>query len=160
MAGAIRRKAARLTKLVAIALVCAAPAASAALYKWVDANGRVVYSDQPPMGNVKAEIVGAAAPPSNPDAVKEMASKEAELKKRQLDRADDAKKAEKTRAEAQKLAAFCQQARAQVAGLGRVDTVIFRVNEKGERIAMDEPARKAETERLEQMMRERKCPSA
>ena len=86
-----------------------------------------------------------------------MVSKDAELKKRQLDRAEDAKKAEKTRTEAQKLAAFCTQAKSQVAGLQRVDMVMFRINEKGERVALDEGARKAEAERLEQMMRERKC---
>jgi hypothetical protein len=141
--------------VAAAALWCTA--AAAALYKWTDANGRTVYSDQPPIGNVKAEVVGAAAPSSNPDAVKDMANREAEFKKRQLDRADDARKAEKGRADAQKLAAFCQQARAQVAGLGRVDTVMFRVNDKGERVAMDEAARKGEAERLEQMMREKKC---
>jgi hypothetical protein len=144
--------------IAAIATLVAAPPASAALYKWVDANGRVVYSDQPPMGNVKSEVVGGASVPANPDAVKEMAGKEAEFRKRQLDRVDDAKKAEKGRLEAQRLAAFCQQARAQVAGLGRMDMVMFRVNEKGERVAMDEAARRTEVERLEQMMRERKCP--
>jgi hypothetical protein len=144
--------------IVAIATLVAAPPASAALYKWVDANGRVVYSDQPPMGNVKSEVVGGAAAPANPDAVKEMHGKEAEFRKRQLDRVDDAKKAEKGRLEAQRITAFCQQARSQVAGLGRMDMVMFRVTEKGERGAMDEAARRSEVVRLEQMMRERKCP--
>jgi Skp family chaperone for outer membrane proteins len=142
---------------IGMALSLSAAPVAAALYKWVDANGRVVYSDQRPTGNFKAEVVGAAPPPSNPDAVKEMTSKEAELKKRQLDRAEDAKKSEKARAETQKLAAFCSQARSQVAGLQRVDMVMFRLNEKGERVALDDAARKAEAERLEQMMRERKC---
>ena len=153
-----RAKAGHFGTLLALACLAGAPCASAALYKWVDANGRTVYSDQPPMGNVKAEIVGGAPPPSNPDALKDMAGKEAEFKKRQMDRAEDAKKLEKNRADAQKLNAFCQQARAQVAGLGRIDTVMFRVNEKGERVQMDDAARKAEAERLEQMMREKKCP--
>ena len=73
--------------------------ASSATYKWVDANGRVVYSDQPPPGNVKAEIVQGAPPPANPNAVKELAAKEAEFKKRQIDAVDNAKKVDAQRAE-------------------------------------------------------------
>ena len=145
---------------LAFAMMTACPVASAALYKWVDANGRVVYSDQPPMGNVKAELVGAAAPASNPDALKELANKDLELKKRQTDRQDDAKKSEKSRVDAQKLAGLCMQARAQAAGLRRADVAMYRLNEKGERVAMDEAMRKSEAERLEQLARERNCPPA
>ena len=152
----VRSKAAHLATIVALAALAAGPAA-AALYKWVDANGRVVYSDQPPTGNFKAEVVGSAPPPSNPNAVKEMHAKEAELKKRQLDRADDAKKLETVRSDATRLQEFCKQARAQLAGLSRTDMVVYRINDKGERVVFDEAARRAETERLEQVVKERKC---
>ena len=37
-----------------LAATCAGTAA-AALYKWTDAQGRIVYSDQPPAANVKTE---------------------------------------------------------------------------------------------------------
>jgi hypothetical protein len=141
-------------------MAVASPIASAALYKWVDANGRTVYSDQPPIGNMKTEVVGAAAPAANPDAVKELANKEAELKKRQTDRQDDAKKSDKTRADAQKLASLCTQARTQAAGLRRTDVTMFRLNDKGERVAMDEVARKSEADRLDQLVKEQKCPPA
>jgi hypothetical protein len=60
---------------------------SAALYKWTDANGRVIYSDQPPIGNVKVETINAAAASANPNAVKELAAKDAELKKAKQARA-------------------------------------------------------------------------
>ena len=40
-----------------MALLLAAPSAVATTYKWTDAGGRVVYSDQPPAGNIKSEIV-------------------------------------------------------------------------------------------------------
>ena len=137
-----------------------ASTASAALYKWVDANGRVVYSDQPPMGNVKTAVIGAAPPAANPDAVKEMATREAEFKKRQTDRVEDARKAEKSRADQTKLATLCAQARAQAAGLRRADVTMYRLNEKGERVVLDEAGRKSEADRLDQMMRERNCPPA
>ena len=65
-AGHVRRTIARLrarASALALALLggLALPARVAALYKWIDANGRVVYSDQPPPGNVKAEIVAGRA---------------------------------------------------------------------------------------------------
>ena len=149
----------RLPMFAAAALLAVAvsPLATAALYKWTDANGRVVYSDQPPMG-VKSELVGAAAPPSNPDALKEMANKDAELRKRQSDRVEEANKSAKARADAQKLATFCTQARAQAQGMRRTDVAMYRLNEKGERVPMDEAARKAEAERLDAMVKEQKCP--
>ena len=53
-----RCRSARAASCAALALAIArglAAPASAALYKWTDANGRVVYSDQPPPGNVKIE---------------------------------------------------------------------------------------------------------
>lgn len=146
--------------VLALATAVASPIAAAALYKWVDANGRVVYSDQPPTGNVKSEVVGAAAPASNPDAVKELANKDAELKKRQSDRLEDAKRSEKARADAQKLASLCTQVRTQAAGMRRADIAMYRLNEKGERVVMDEAMRKAEAERLDALLKERHCPPA
>ena len=150
--------AARALALSALAAALVAPMASAALYKWVDANGRVVYSDQAPLGNVKSEIVGAGAPPANTDAVKELANKEAEFRKRQADKQDEAKKAEKARGDAQKLASLCAQARAQASGLRRNDVAMYRLNEKGERVLMDEAAKRAEAERLDLLVKERNCP--
>jgi hypothetical protein len=135
----------------------AAPMADAALYKWVDANGRTVYSDQVPPG-VKAEPVSGAAPAANPNAVKELGSKEAEFRKRQLDRAEDGKKAEKARADAQKLATACAQGRAQIVNLRNGELAMYTLNDKGERVFLDDAGRKAEIGRLEQAMRERSCP--
>jgi hypothetical protein len=143
--------------VLAALLPVAAPTADAALYKWVDANGRTVYSDQVPPG-VKAEPVSGAAPAANPNAVKELGNKEAEFRKRQLDRAEDGKKAEKARADAQKLATVCAQARAQIVNLRSGDFAMYTLNDKGERVFLDDAGRKAEIGRLEQSMRERSCP--
>jgi len=72
--------------ICALALaLCAAPA-TAALYKWTDASGRVVYSDQPPPGNVKVETLQGPPPVANPNAVKDLANKEMEFKQRQLEK--------------------------------------------------------------------------
>ena len=98
-------------------LALGATPAGAVLYKWIDANGRVIYSDQPPPGNVKVEVVRAPPPAANPNAVRDLANKEAELKKQQTQRADDQKKAAKTRAEQLQLQQDCTDARAQAAHL-------------------------------------------
>jgi hypothetical protein len=55
----------RLTVAITLALCVALPA-SAQLYKWVDANGKVQYSDKPPPSNVKTEKLREPARPAAP----------------------------------------------------------------------------------------------
>src|SRR5258705_10804910 len=89
----------RATLCVAVwALAFAALPAAAALYKWTDENGRVVYGDTPPAG-VKADKVTAAVPPADPNAIRDMASKDAQIKGREQARADDEAKAGKAQAD-------------------------------------------------------------
>lgn len=133
-------------------LVLPAPAA-AALYKWTDANGRVVYSDQPPPANIKAEQFNATPPPANPHAVREMANQEAELKKRQAERAKADEQIAKTRAETEKKSAACARAAGQVRGLAAGQQAVYRINEKGERYALDDAARVKERQDLEAWMK-------
>jgi hypothetical protein len=151
-ADAARRRTKRIAgTAIAAAVAClvlAAPAA-AALYKWTDANGRVVYSDQPPPANIKAEQLNATPPPANPHAVREMANQEAELKKRQAERAKADEQIAKARAEAEKKSAACTRAAGQVRALAAGQQAVYRVNEKGERYALDDAARLKERQELE-----------
>ena len=123
---------------LAAVLACLPELASAALYKWTDANGRVVYSDQPPTGNVKTETVQGAPPPSNPNAVKDMAAKEAELKKRQAAATEKDKKTEPQRAEVAKRAEQCARTQTQIKQLAAEQIGLVRYNEKGEIVYMDD----------------------
>jgi len=127
---------------------------AAALYKWTDANGRIVYSDQPPPGNVKSEIIKGPPPPANPNAAKEMATKELEYRQRQLEKAEAGAKADKDRVAAKDRADNCAQVKGQMQQLAEENVVLYRVNEKGERIVMDDAARRAEREKLGKWMRE------
>lgn len=144
----------------AAGMLLAAGPAAAVLYKWVDANGRVSYSDQPPPGNVKAEIVGGAPPPPTaaaataPDAVREMANQEVELKKRQAQRVADQKKAEKLRADAAVQQQACTQMRAEIKIYEADELVISRINEKGEPVYLDATMRAKERERLGAQIRQ------
>ncbi len=141
----------------ALAAIAFAMPAAAALYKWTDASGRVVYSDQPPVGNVKFDVVGGAPAPANPNAAKELANREADFKKRQMDQAEAATKDEKARAEAVRANNYCMQVKNQIMGLQQPNVSMYRLNEKGERVLMTDAERKAEVEKLEGTMRERNC---
>lgn len=131
--------------LIALAAAVSLPAA-AATYKWTDANGRVVYSDQPPPVSVKSEIVGGAPPPSNPNAVKEMAAQDMEIKKRQMDRAEADKKAEKDRTLATRRQDLCLIVRGKIKELGASQVAVYKYNEKGERVYLDDAERRKELE--------------
>ena len=132
-------------------------AASAALYKWTDANGRVVYSDQPPLNAAKTEQLRGAPPPANPNAAKEFAQREAEFKKRQADAAKAEEKAGKDRVGAEKHAEACAQAKGQLRQLGESQLAIYRYNEKGEREVMDDDARAREAAKINAWLRDNKC---
>jgi hypothetical protein len=141
------------TLVIAIAAAgCAMLAghATATLYKWTDANGRVVYSDQPPTGNVKVEVVTGAAPPSNPNALKELWTKEAEFKKRQAEAAEKEKKTDAMRADLAKRAEQCQRVQLQIKQLSAEQVALVRYNEKGEMVVVDDTMRKKERTDLEQ----------
>jgi hypothetical protein len=144
---------------LAIVLVafCVISPAESALYKWTDANGRVVYSDQPPSGDVKVETIAGPPPPANRNAVKEMANKEAEGKKQQIDAAENAKKAALTRADAQKRAGMCRDTRAELAALSADQVLLYKLNEKGETVFMDDAERKRRRDVLESNLKTN-CP--
>jgi hypothetical protein len=138
---------------IAVALLVAAAPAGATMYKWVDKNGKVVYSDQPPPADVKSEIVKPPPPPVNPNAARELADKELEIRQRDKKRADDAQAAEKARAEAERRRENCAQARGQLQALQQNANVV-RYNEKGERIVLDDAARREAAERQQQAVLE------
>src|SRR5262245_52906348 len=113
----------------AVVIALAALPASAAMYKWTDANGRVIYSDQPPNGNYKVEAINAPPPPANPNAAKELANKEAELKQNKMLRADEESKAAKAKVDADKKREQCQRVRGQVTMMQNDQNVLlFRSN--------------------------------
>jgi hypothetical protein len=63
-------------------------------------------------------------------------------------------KAEKDAAKAKQLADSCTQVKGDMQTLAQDSLTIYRTNEKGERVPMDDTARRAERERLGKWMRE------
>jgi Skp family chaperone for outer membrane proteins len=149
---------ASLPAFAALLLAAGYAATSAAtLYKWTDAQGRVVYSDQPPNANVKTEQLRGAPPPANPNAAKELAQREADFKKRQADSSAASAKAAKDQATARQREESCAQAKGELKQLAESPLAIYRYNEKGEREVMDEDARGRERAKLNAYMRDNKC---
>jgi len=144
--------------ICALALLLGAAPAAATLYKWTDANGRVVYSDQPPTGNMKVETIAGPPPPANPSAAKELANKEMEFKQRQLEKADAQKAADSDRVAAKEKSENCAQVQGQLKQLGDEGTSLWRTGPNGERVAMDDAARRTERDRLAKWFKDSKCP--
>jgi hypothetical protein len=127
-----------------------APAAFAQLYKYVDKDGRTVYSDQPPTGIDSTQVNAPAAPASGP---KSFVERDKELDKARTKARDDAKKAAETEKTASAQEERCRQAtdrhRALVDG-GR----IWKYDDKGERTIMDDEEIETEREKARRVMDE------
>ena len=137
---------------MALALCIALPV-SAQMYKWVDSNGKVQYSDKPPPSNIKAEKLRAPPPaPSAPAASvakggaqkdaakagpKTPAEQEQAFRKRQLDAAKAQETEGQKQTEARNKAENCRRAKAALANL-QIGGRQMRIDEKGERAFLDE----------------------
>ena len=152
--------------------------ASLAQYQWIDANGRKVFSDQPPPASVPAKKVvqqpGKTAPaaasaeadvdsPAKTDAAPAPAAqaaskakavdKELEAKKKAAD--DELATKKKAEQEAQVKAKIENCARAKSAKAGLDSGIrIVQINGKGEREVMDDAARTAEAKRVQGIIAE------
>lgn len=133
---------------IAIAILLATATVAAQVYKWVDKDGQVQYSDAPPpAGSSKAEAkkVETSAPVASTanTPAKTLQDRAKDYDKRRTDVAESAKKAEATRKNDEIAEENCKSARAGLRDLesGRP---IRRTNEKGEINVMTEEEREAE----------------
>jgi hypothetical protein len=129
---------------VIIALSLIGLNAHAGLNKWVDAEGKVHYSDSPPP-EVKVQTVPNISGKGQTEAPasyspKSYAEREAELKKSKLEKEETAQKKAQQDAQAETKKRNCDAARQNARSLeegGR----IFTYDEKGERTYMEDGAR-------------------
>lgn len=151
--------------LLVLLLICSANA-FAALNKWVDADGKVHYSDQPPPVNVQAETLrtaptaaqdtGNAAtqstkPTNSPPAAKTYVEREAGLKKAQLAKKEAADKAAQQQAAAEARAANCAAAQQNLRTLQEMPR-ISEIDPSGERIFLSDEQRQQRTEKAQQIV--------
>jgi len=122
----------------------------AGLTKWVDADGKVHYTDGPPPDDVKTERVrtisstggnesapAAASAPAGPKSIYEQA---ADINKAKKAKEEAAQKAAKEEENAKIKQQNCAQSRNQLQTLQN-SPAIATYNEKGERTIMDDSAR-------------------
>lgn len=115
-------------------LVLFAPLASAQLYKWVDKDGKVQYSDQPPPAGASKQINVAPGPATPAPSARE---KDKVLEKARAESRESAKKADDLAKNTKQRQAECDQARAYLRGIengGRFVTF----DAKGERVFMEQ----------------------
>jgi len=130
---------------LAISLLLTAINAQSALNKWVDAEGKVHYSDSAPSdAKVKtlrsASAPDAMTPVSGVTAPKSLAEREAEWKKSQQSKDEDAKKADLVKEAALIKQKNCVSARSNLAGYEN-SRAIVQYDSKGERAYLDDAAR-------------------
>jgi hypothetical protein len=129
--------------ILLIVLLVAATGLHAQTYKWKDASGRIQYSDSPPPPGAK-EVqrlsTGAGAAPAPATKQKPLADQDADFRKRLAERQEAEAKQAKAQEEEQVRSRNCEQARGQAASLETGGRMV-RLNEKGERITLDDAER-------------------
>ena len=135
-------------------VLAVATLASAQLYKYVDKNGKTVYTDQPPPeADPKAMKISPGATGSSPAPGKTFVQQDKELQKGRDKAKEGDKKAEETAARARQQEELCASATMaynQYAQGGR----IAKLDDKGEKVFLGDAEIDAARERAKQKMDE------
>jgi hypothetical protein len=141
-------------KFLLILLILASANAFADVNKWVDNQGRVHYSDQPPPPDVRAEALRSASDTGSASGVAgtgdtTFVQQEAALKRAQrAQQSDDAQAAAK-QATAEALKANCDAARDNLRSL-QSGARIMDINPSGERYYLDDSQRQQRIDKVQQ----------
>lgn len=110
------------------------------LNKWVDAEGKIHYSDEAPPPDVKAQTLTAPSAASGALPQKSVAEREAEWNKAQKDKEKTAQKAAQQEESARIKQKNCEGVKANLNALIS-NSPISTYNDKGEPVRMDDTAR-------------------
>jgi hypothetical protein len=149
--------------LMALAIPCAVWAGQ--VYEWKDASGKSHFSDKPPTG-VEAKPLGIMTNPPKPsgppagagaptEAPKTWAERNADFGKRKAEEAEEAAKADEAQKRLAQQKQACENAQQRLKML-ESGMRVQRLNEKGERIVLDDAARAEEITRAKEDL-ERAC---
>jgi|SRR5450759_910052 hypothetical protein len=150
-----------MSKFLLILLMLASTNTFAAISKWVDAQGQVHYSDQPPPPEAKAETLRSASDTegtagtsgvnatSAPAAPKTIAEREAELKKAQQAKEAAADKAAQKQAATEAIKANCATAQQNLRTLQEGIRMV-EVDANGERSYLDDNQRQQRIAKTQQ----------
>ena len=132
-----------------VAVLLAVGAANAEIYQWKDKNGKTIFSDTPPVGNVTDQKKISSDSGNNAVTPKTTADKDLEFRKRQKDSQDSAEKLKKEQDAAAALQENCTNARRYLKSLESGERIASR-DEKGDRYFMDDAQRTQETAKAQQ----------
>ena len=137
---------------IAVAILLATATVAAQVYKWVDKDGQVQFSDTPPPpGATKAEAkkidTGTSVPAASTTPVKTLPDRAKDFDKRQKAAAENAKKADELQKREEIAEANCKAVRTTLRELesGRA---IRRINDAGEFVVMSDEVREAELAKM------------
>lgn len=136
--------------IILAAALAFVPAAQAQLYKYVDKNGKTVYSDQPPPGVESRQMHVPNTRSSAP--AKSAVERDKELDKTRKEGSENQKKADEAAEKAAQAAKRCAQLRS--AHQTYVDGGRISKYENGERVLMSDDEIEAARERTRQEMEE------
>ena len=136
--------------LLATILALAPFAIAQQLYKYVDKDGRTVYSDQPPAGIDSTRVNAPSASTAGP---KSFLERDKELEKTRTKARDDAKKIETAEKTAAAQEERCKQATDRHRSLAEGGR-IWKYDDKGERTIMDDQEIETEREKARRLMDE------
>ena len=132
--------------LIALAVLLAAALPAQAIYKWVDEKGVTHFSDDPPPDGKKAQKIEPKVTPPSSDAKPMESWKQREQESRK-NKIEQDQKSESQKARSQNDAAErtykCSYARRELNILEK-QVPIYTVNEKGDRVYMEDKDRPAE----------------
>ncbi len=140
---------------MALAILLATATVTAQVYKWIDKEGRVQYTDTPPPATAtKAEAKKLAPPPAPSTAAnaatstKSAQERSKELDKRRTDAAEKEKKDEAAEKVAKENDERCKEAKRYLSNLDS-GAPITSTNDKGEREIMSDQQRAKEKARAQ-----------
>lgn len=141
-------------KFLLIVLILASANSFAEVNKWVDNQGRVHYSDQPPPPDVRAEALRSTSDTGSASGVAgtgdtTFVQQEAALKRAQQAQQSDAAKAAAKQETADALKANCEAARNNLRSL-QSGARIMDINASGERYYLDDSQRQQRIDKVQQ----------
>jgi hypothetical protein len=146
--------------VMVLALAACAASVQAQVYKWVDKDGKVQYSDQPPPPDAaksalqKVISTSSSAPAAQSDKAAEKApDKGKEFEKRRSESAEKQKKADEASKLAGRKQESCANARAHLKNL-EVDGRLSMIDANGERYFLEEDQRQQEIARAQDAIAE------
>jgi len=140
--------AARRALIAALLAAAASAGMGATLYKWVDEKGVTHYTQEPPPDGKATKIEPKVdAPAAKPESSESWREREVEFRRRRLEKERNDEKAQAGADEAEKQRrARCLQAQEEL-HIMEPGHPVYRVNEKGERVYLEDAEREAAAKR-------------